>query len=367
MSLYSKNRFSNLSPERAVNIKTLTESSILEVSNSDNESEDIIESSYFNEVEYDNNAMDPMAAILKLEEDSRELTIESTEDIFKTMMNKIMVLSEATIDSKKYNLKISRSTSSRAAIIKKYGKRLHTKFSSLLIKDKKKNDLYLNAIGKVDASGYPGINSLTFPNRSIVKSVETITDINKLVQFTNRAVQGILKETNPKEIQGYIEELRISIESMNDDDLQIQTKALSRNGHWQPKSQDIVILKDYANGRSLLNSITQCTGKMEKNIDKVTSLCNNAINTLVNNQDQSLSIQKINAIGKCAAAFSGFALLKYNNYSDSMIRIIAAYRKALNSYGKYCLKLSEGKSVNESVEDIVMEEASELYIFELLK
>ena len=109
-----------MSPERAVNIKTLTESSILEVSNSDNESEAIIESSYFNEVEYDNNAMDPMAAILKLEEDSRELTIESTEDIFKTMMNKIMVLSEATIDSKKYNLKISRSTSSRAAIIKKY-------------------------------------------------------------------------------------------------------------------------------------------------------------------------------------------------------------------------------------------------------
>ena len=369
MSLFSTNRFSNLSSERTVNIKTLTENSILEAPGSE-EVEDVIESSYFNDIEYDDKLIDPLSEVLSISNEDRSLYMNITEDTIKSIVQESSALLEFNLFGKTdYTQKCTNNINRASKYVRKYGKKLHTKVSTFLIKDKKKNEQYLEYISKVDGSKYPGINGFTFITRPMVKKIESISDIDKFCQFTKRAVNGIVSETNPDELIGYFEELNIAIESLNDTDLKIETEILSRSNTWRPKSQDIAVLKDYVNGRSLLNSITQCAGKVDKNIDNVLEFCNKAILSVTKNSklDYATQMEKVKYITKCSSAFSGFVILKYCNYSDMMTRVVANYRRALNDYGQYCMKVYNGKSVNESVDDVLAGLVSELYTFESLK
>lgn len=377
MGLFSTNRFSSLSAEYVEEQEKIKEEGLKiaeEAVIEESETPEVIsESTYFESVDANNEFTGLIETCIQIHENDNNVFNSLLELDFITSMNEQMLMMESTGESeasnaaKKQNIinQIDKVISGTREAVKQQGNKLSKTAGKMLKSDSGKYNKYIDAIKKNGIEGFSGINNFTFPSREIAKIIDQIPNLDKLIQFVNRATSGIEEANDMDGITSNVDELKLSIDSLTDDYIQAVKKALPKSGTWNPTSQDITVLINYTKGVAITNSVVETTKAVISDLDKIENICKQTISKIVANDERA--VLKIESIYRCASAAAKLAAKKYNAYYGITVREIASYRRALLSCGRYALK--KNGSVEESVEvqemmNYVLGESSDLYIFE---
>lgn len=361
MGLYSKNRFSKLSAEKIAEVKTMAESAILEapeITDTPEVSIEEINSTYFDNIDLDSEFKGIIESMLQIHEDRKKILIESVDNDMKEIITETLLLESPNHDKINYYDKI-RKHAAKKEYINKCGKKLYTKAESLAKKDADNNKKYIDAILKSGNNNYEGIRYFVFPDRNICKQINSIADAKKLSEYGQKLIREISVDKDLQSINAYKDEALIFVSDLEKEVKNKSKEIFNTKETWKPKGSDIAVLKSYVNNNFVLKDLSNTTANIINDYDKVASAALKAADALMRaNKDPLLTAAKLKAIFNCLDIVLMDVLYRYNIYKSLVTKEIGAYRKALFSYGRYCLKGGSSKLNN------VIGEAAELYVYE---
>lgn len=362
MGLYSKNRFSKLSAEKIAEVKTMSESAILEAPEITDTHEVSIEemnSTYFNNIDLDPEFKGIIESILQLHEDRKNTLIESVDNDMKEIVTESILVEGINHNKVDYYEKIKKHSIVGKESIKKSGKKVYDKAESLAKKDVDKNKQYIDAILKFGNNNYEGIRYFIFPDRNVCKQINSIADPKKVTEYGQKLIKNIINDTDLESINAYTDESLVFIDNLEKEIKNKSKEIFNTKETWKPTGSDIAVLKSYVNNNFVLKDLSNITANIVNDYDKIASAALKAADTLMRtNKDPLLTSAKIKAIYNCLDIVLMDVLYRYNIYKSLVIKEVGAYRKALFSYGRYCLKGGSSKLNN------VIGEAAELYVYE---
>lgn len=284
MGLYSKNRFSKLSAEKIAEVKTMSESAILEAPEITDTQEISIEemnSTYFNNIDLDPEFKGILESMLQIHEDIKNTLIESVDNDMKEIVTESILVEGFNHDKLDYYEKIRSHATAGKEAIKKSGKKVHSKAESLAKKDAEKNKQYIDAILKSGNNNYEGIRYFVFPNRNVCKQINSIADAKKLSEYGQKLIREIVTDKDIASINSYKDEALIFVSNLEKEAKDKSKDIFTTKETWKPKGEDIAILKNYVNNNFVLKDLSNTTANIVNEYDKVANAALKAADALM--------------------------------------------------------------------------------------
>ena len=367
MSLFTSNRFSNISINNSDNVNEDTSVAKSDSNAGSTLSEDIQESNINLDNYIKENSTGVMTSVSNIIENDNNLFSRLLEADFIDVCEKLTLkesVNDADIEKKKYDVirhEINKLYEDTISSIAYESKKFVEKLQSFLESEQKTFDKYMVYMNTGLLESFKPIGKISFPDEVKANVTDSILDLSGLSDIFNEAIKEI-NDAND-DMVNIVENYYMRIVK-DKDNIKEKIDSIVETSEWHPDAKSVEFIRSFNDPSIFINNIKESTNTL---IENIKTFNEDSYNDFSSTNVFSKHITEDNSVKNYCIYEMSSAILKevlnrVNIYNDLIIREVADVRKALIVYGRFAMDESKGIETKDSIIKSISE-SSDIYTY----